>query len=64
MTAEENGFTEMTVDPLDHIIKEDLLKQLTGTFEGVDTALRMMQADMTKFVVERLRIDSLTRGDG
>lgn len=63
LTAEENGFKEMTVDPLNDIIEEDLLEQLTEAFVGVDTALRMMQADMTKFVLERLRIDSLTKGD-
>ena len=51
----------MAVDPLNEIIEQDLIEQLTGTFEGVNTALRMMQADMTRFVLERLRIDSLTR---
>jgi hypothetical protein len=51
----------MAVDPLNEIIEQDLMEQLTGTFEGVNTALRMMQTDMTRFVLERLRIDSLTR---
>ena len=51
----------MEVDPLVDIIENDLQAQLTTAFEGVDRALRAMQSDLSRYVVERLRMDSLTK---
>jgi hypothetical protein len=59
--AEANGYTEMEMDPLEDVIKQDLLVQLSDAFGGMDAALWGMQADITRFVIERLRIDSLTK---
>ena len=56
-----NGFQEMQIDPVVDIIEKDLLPQLTESLDGMDNALRRMQSDINRFVLERLRIDSLTK---
>ena len=58
--AEKNGFQDMKLELLEDIVEKDLAEQVSGAFESMLEALREMQQGMTTFVLERLRVDSLT----
>ncbi|MGB1597879.1 MAG: hypothetical protein ACPIOQ_34305, partial [Promethearchaeia archaeon] len=42
------------------VVEQDLAEQVSDAFGGMDKALRVMQTEMARFVLERLRVESLS----
>ena len=42
------------------VVEQDLAEQVSEAFGGMDKALRVMQTEMARFVLDRLRVESLS----